>query len=186
MEELVRALARRGAYPLVRLSFTDLERVPFETVWAQEAPEELLEQPGSLDLRTRKEIDARVIVFSAENVFASSDLPTERRLALRRGARAAIDPETVVNSRYLINWGSNTSVTNSHLWAIMHEARKRGARIVTIDPYRSKTAARSDWWLPIRPGTDGRSIEEIWTLTCPGRTVPVTVARGETKAVSCP
>jgi anaerobic selenocysteine-containing dehydrogenase len=36
----------------------------------------------------------------------------------------------------------------------MHQARKAGARIVTIDPYRSKTAARSDWWLPIRPGTD--------------------------------
>jgi anaerobic selenocysteine-containing dehydrogenase len=70
------------------------------------------------------------------------------------GTRAAIDPEAVVHSRYIINWGSNTSVTNMHLWALMHRARKAGARIVTIDPYRSKTAARSDWWLPIRPGTD--------------------------------
>ena len=92
VEELVRAIARRGAYPLVRLSFTDLERVPFETVWALEAPEALLEQPAPLDVRTRNEIDARVIVFSAENVFATSELPTERRLALRRAARAAIDP----------------------------------------------------------------------------------------------
>jgi anaerobic selenocysteine-containing dehydrogenase len=41
-----------------------------------------------------------------------------------------------------------------HLWALMHQARKAGAKIVTIDPYRSKTAARSDWWIPIRPGTD--------------------------------
>jgi anaerobic selenocysteine-containing dehydrogenase len=70
------------------------------------------------------------------------------------GTRAAIDPETVVHSRYIINWGSNTSVTNMHLWTLMHQARKAGARIVTIDPHRSKTAARSDWWLPIRPGTD--------------------------------
>src|SRR5207248_1611783 len=70
------------------------------------------------------------------------------------GTRAAIDPEATVHSRYLINWGSNTSVTNIHLWAVMHQARKAGAVIVTIDPYRSKTAARSDWWLPIRPGTD--------------------------------
>ena len=58
------------------------------------------------------------------------------------------------NRRYIINWGSNTSVTNMHLWAIMHQARKDGARIVTIDPFRCKTAERSDWWLPIRPGTD--------------------------------
>jgi anaerobic selenocysteine-containing dehydrogenase len=71
------------------------------------------------------------------------------------GTRAAFDPETIVHSRYIMNWGSNTSVTNMHLWALMHQARKAGARIVTIDPYRSKTAGRSDWWLPIRPGTDG-------------------------------
>jgi anaerobic selenocysteine-containing dehydrogenase len=70
------------------------------------------------------------------------------------GTRAAIDPETIVHSRYIINWGSNTSVTNMHLWALMHQARKAGARIVTIDPYKCKTAARSDWWIPIRPGTD--------------------------------
>lgn len=70
------------------------------------------------------------------------------------GTRAAIDPETVHQSKYIINWGSNTSVTNMHLWSIMHQARKNGARIVTIDPFRSKTAERSDWWLPIRPGTD--------------------------------
>jgi anaerobic selenocysteine-containing dehydrogenase len=70
------------------------------------------------------------------------------------GTRAAIDPEAVVHSRYIVNWGSNTSVTNMHLWTLMHQARKAGARIVTIDPFRSKTAQKSDWWLPIRPGTD--------------------------------
>ncbi|MBL8795792.1 MAG: molybdopterin oxidoreductase family protein [Planctomycetia bacterium] len=70
------------------------------------------------------------------------------------GTRAVFDPETVVRSRYIINWGSNTVVTNMHLWTLMHQARKAGARIVTIDPYRCKTAEKSDWWLPIRPGTD--------------------------------
>lgn len=70
------------------------------------------------------------------------------------GTRAVIDPDAVLQSRYIINWGSNTSVTNMHLWAFMHQARKAGARIVTIDPFRSKTAAKSDWWIPIRPGTD--------------------------------
>jgi anaerobic selenocysteine-containing dehydrogenase len=70
------------------------------------------------------------------------------------GTRAVVDPEAIVHSRYIINWGSNTSVTNMHLWTIMHQARKQGAKIITIDPYRSKTAERSDWWIPIRPGTD--------------------------------
>ena len=70
------------------------------------------------------------------------------------GTRAMIDPEAAVNARYVVNWGSNTSVTNTHFWRLEHEARKRGARIVTIDPYRSPTAAKSDWWIAIRPGTD--------------------------------
>ena len=70
------------------------------------------------------------------------------------GARAAIDPEAVLHSKFIINWGSNTSVTNSHLWTIMHRARKAGAKIITIDPFRSKTAEKSDLWIPIRPGTD--------------------------------
>ncbi len=70
------------------------------------------------------------------------------------GTRAVVDPAAVVHARYIINWGSNTSVTNMHLWALMHQARKAGARIVTIDPFKCKTAERSDEWVPIRPGTD--------------------------------
>ena len=70
------------------------------------------------------------------------------------GGRAWIDPENVVHARHIVNWGSNTSVTNMHLWTLMHRARKNGATIVTIDPHRSRTAEHSDWWIPIRPGTD--------------------------------
>ena len=70
------------------------------------------------------------------------------------GTRAMIDPEAAVHARFIVNWGSNTAVTNIHFWKVQFEARKRGAKIVTIDPYKSPTAAKSDWWLPIRPGTD--------------------------------
>ena len=52
------------------------------------------------------------------------------------GARVGMAPEAFAESRYIINWGSNTAVTNMHLWVLMVEARKRGAKIVTIDPYR--------------------------------------------------
>jgi anaerobic selenocysteine-containing dehydrogenase len=70
------------------------------------------------------------------------------------GSKQGMQPEAFAESRYLINWGSNTAVTNSHLWVLMHEARKRGAKIVTIDPYRCRTAARSDWHLMPRVGSD--------------------------------
>ncbi|MFO0937659.1 MAG: molybdopterin-dependent oxidoreductase [Gemmataceae bacterium] len=53
------------------------------------------------------------------------------------GTRAVMDPEQVIHSRYIVNWGSNTAVTNVHLWRIQHEARKRGAklsRLIRIAP----------------------------------------------------
>src|SRR5258708_2530874 len=70
------------------------------------------------------------------------------------GARVGMAPEAFAESRYIINWGSNTAVTNTHLWVLMREARKRGAKIVTIDPYRCRTAERSDWHILPRVGTD--------------------------------
>lgn len=73
---------------------------------------------------------------------------------LGRG-RLGADPLAVPKCKFIVNWGSNTVNTNSHLWSLMIEARKRsGATIVTIDPYRSPTAARSDWHIAPRPGTD--------------------------------
>ena len=68
--------------------------------------------------------------------------------------RLGADPEAVPGCRFIVNWGSNTVHTNSHLWSLMIRARKAGATIVTIDPYRSDTASRSDWHIQPRPGTD--------------------------------
>ena len=68
--------------------------------------------------------------------------------------RLGADPMAVPDCRLILNWGSNTAHSNSHLWSLMIRARQRGATLVTIDPYRSPTAARSDWHIQPRPGTD--------------------------------
>ena len=68
--------------------------------------------------------------------------------------RLGADPMAVPKCKFIVNWGSNTVNTNSHLWSLMIEARKAGATIATIDPYRSPTARRSDWHIQPRPGTD--------------------------------
>ena len=64
------------------------------------------------------------------------------------------DPLAVDGCRLILNWGSNTAHTNSHLWSLMVRARQRGATLVAIDPYRSPTATRSDLHIQPRPGTD--------------------------------
>ena len=46
-------------------------------------------------------------------------------------------------------------LTNLHLWPLIAEAQKRGAKVVVVDPVRHRTAQRADRHIPIRPGTDG-------------------------------
>jgi anaerobic selenocysteine-containing dehydrogenase len=65
------------------------------------------------------------------------------------------EPEQFVHSRYIIAWASNIHGNNVHLWPFIEEARRNGAKLVVIDPYRTRTAACADWYLPINPGTDG-------------------------------
>lgn len=70
------------------------------------------------------------------------------------GASIGTPPEAFAAARFILIWGSNVLTSNVHLWPFIMEARKQGARVVCIDPVRTRTAAQSDQWLPIRPGTD--------------------------------
>ena len=70
------------------------------------------------------------------------------------GIKLGTEPEQFVHSRYIIAWASNIHGNNVHLWPFIVEARRRGAKFVVIDPYRTRTAACADWYLPINPGTD--------------------------------
>ena len=71
------------------------------------------------------------------------------------GATAGVDPESLVHSRYIVIWACNMISTNLHLWPFVAEAQRNGAKVVVIDPVRHRTAAHADWYIPIRPGTDG-------------------------------
>ena len=64
------------------------------------------------------------------------------------------EPEQFRHSRYIIAWAANIHGNNVHLWPFIEEARRAGAKLVVIDPYRTRTAACADWYLPINPGTD--------------------------------
>lgn len=52
-------------------------------------------------------------------------------------------------------WGSCRSTSSPiTTWQKLREAKKRGARIITVDPRRTPEAEMADIWLPVRPGTD--------------------------------
>lgn len=64
------------------------------------------------------------------------------------------DPETLVHARAIVLWGINALRSHSHLAPFLTEARRRGARILHIDPYRNETSRFADEHWQIRVGTD--------------------------------
>jgi anaerobic selenocysteine-containing dehydrogenase len=70
------------------------------------------------------------------------------------GVSPEVDPEEWPRARFLLVWGWNPMSTAPHLWRKLLDARKAGARLVVVDPFRSRTACVADEHLRPLPGTD--------------------------------
>jgi anaerobic selenocysteine-containing dehydrogenase len=70
------------------------------------------------------------------------------------GSGRGMEPTEVRHSRLIILWGTNTRLTNRHLWPFVEEAREAGAQVVVVDPVRTVTAESADWFVQPLPGTD--------------------------------
>ena len=70
------------------------------------------------------------------------------------GYKYGTEPEQFRESKLIIAWGANIHGTNVHLWPFIHEARRRGARLIVIDPVKTRTARLADRHFSINPGSD--------------------------------
>lgn len=70
------------------------------------------------------------------------------------GATVGTDPECFADAKLIILWGTNPVVSNLHLWRQVQEAKRRGAKLIAIDPYRSQSAQKCHEHLALLPGTD--------------------------------
>ncbi len=104
---------------------------------------------GSMDRRFFHRLGAsqldRTICASAGGVALSSVY----------GTKLGTPPQDFAHAGLIVAWGANIHGNNIHLWPFIEEARRQGARLVVIDPYRTRTAALADEHLAIHPGTDG-------------------------------
>jgi len=71
------------------------------------------------------------------------------------GPTAGVDVESYIHSKYIVIWACNSISTNLHHWAVIKDAKKKGAKVVVIDSYKSRTAKAADWHISPKPGTDG-------------------------------
>jgi aminopeptidase len=90
VEEVVRALGRRKAIPLVQLSFSGMDYWPFETIWAETAPAELVAERSPLRVKIEDECDAWIRIGAPENTRDGVGLPEEHQMAISKGARPLI------------------------------------------------------------------------------------------------
>jgi anaerobic selenocysteine-containing dehydrogenase len=88
----------------------------------------------------------------SERTFCDSGSCTAYFMTI--GPSPGMDPESFKHSKYIILWASNTISTNLHHWPFIAEAKNKGAKLVVIDPFKTRTAREADWHIPIRPGTD--------------------------------
>ncbi|HEX7111471.1 MAG TPA: molybdopterin oxidoreductase family protein, partial [Mizugakiibacter sp.] len=71
------------------------------------------------------------------------------------GGSVGMDPERFDEAQLILLWGANPIVSNLHLWSRVQEAKRRGAKLVAIDPYRSLSAEKCTQHVALLPGTDG-------------------------------
>jgi anaerobic selenocysteine-containing dehydrogenase len=70
------------------------------------------------------------------------------------GSSIGTDLEEFQNAKLILIWGGNPIASNLHFWMRAQEAKRRGATLIAIDPYRSLTAEKCHQHIALLPGTD--------------------------------
>jgi anaerobic selenocysteine-containing dehydrogenase len=70
------------------------------------------------------------------------------------GATIGTDVEHFQDSKVILIWGGNPIASSLHFWMRVQEAKRRGAKLIAIDPYRSLTAEKCHQHIALLPGTD--------------------------------
>jgi len=70
------------------------------------------------------------------------------------GGKLGMDVEQFAHSRLILIWGSNSITSNLHFWTYAQQAKRNGAKLVCIDPWRNDTAEKCHEHVQLRPGTD--------------------------------
>ncbi|GGG21676.1 molybdopterin containing oxidoreductase [Caldovatus sediminis] len=128
----------------------------FGGIAARHGPEALLPHRylGSMGVVQRR-APMRIFHALGASRLAGGICSVAAQAVAGEGFPLGFDPEDMAESRLVLLWGLNLLSTCHHHWHFVQEARRRhGARVVCLDPIRTRTARRCDEHVPLRPGTD--------------------------------
>lgn len=111
---------------------------------------------GTQGLIQMNSLDRRFFarVGSSRQIDSLCGATAKAGTALTTGTPLCADPMDVVHAKLILLWGTNTRLTNRHLWPFIEEARLAGAEVVVVDPLRTMTATAADRFVQPLPGTD--------------------------------
>jgi len=158
----LRRVGRKGTGSFVRVSWDEAideiaERLR-KIAGSSDGPQAILpySYAGTMGLVQGASMDRRFFHLLGASKLDRTicSMPGTVGMRMTVGANIGADGEGLPHSDLVLLWGTNTLTANPHLWPFVLEARKNGARIIGIDPIRTRTMEQCDEWLAIRPGTD--------------------------------
>ena len=127
----------------------------FSKIIAADGPEALLpfQYLGSMGVVQRQALMRLFHALGASQLGGSICGASGESLA-DEGHPTGFDPEDMQYSDFIVLWGANILSTCHHQWHFINQARRRGAKLVAIDPRLTQTGKRCDQHIAIQPSTD--------------------------------
>jgi len=157
----LRRIGRKGEGRFERISWDEAIAIVAERLGriAAEDPEGILPYSygGTMGLVQGESMSQRFFhrlgASLLERTICSAAGSAGYRITL--GPSIGMEVEAAERAKLIIFWGCNAITSSVHFWARAQEAKRRGARLIAIDPYRSLTAEKCDEHIALLPGTDG-------------------------------
>lgn len=162
LQHPMRRIGRKGEGKFERISWDEAiseiaDRLG-EIVNSPDGPQAILpySYAGTMGMVQGESMDRRFFHRIGASKLDRTICSTPGMMGMRMtvGASVGADSEGIPQSDLVLLWGTNTLTSNPHMWPFVLQAREKGAKVICIDPIRTRTAAQCDDWLGIRPGTD--------------------------------
>ena len=102
LEAVTREIGRRGAYPLLRLTFGG--GLVYHRDWVRHAPLELLAEPAPIDVHTLDHCDALLAIAAPDNTRDGSDIAPERMSLVQRAYRRSTERVNANDFPWVMCW----------------------------------------------------------------------------------
>ena len=126
---------------------------------AAEDPQTILpcSYAGTMGMAQFSSMDRRFFHKLGASILERTLCSTAGKVGIKAtlGGSVGMDPERFDEARLILLWGANPVVSNLHLWSRVQAAKRRGAKLIAIDPYRSLSAEKCTQHVALMPGTDG-------------------------------